>query len=237
MMSEAGGDVMKKRNILVTALASVLLVALTGSIYAYLSDKDDSENKIIVAENKVEIIENFPDPEVQKNGVNKYTKEISIKNTGNTDAYVRVYLDFANSEMAKRAFLSLDDENADTIEYYPFISGADAPESEEGTRFNTETFQNAVEQLTKSPVEDTAYWTYNTNDGYFYYTGKIGAGMETEHLMKRVLIYNKTSPIHDVDIYVYAESVQTVDKDGNAYNNYQSAWDDYVNKGGEEDNP
>jgi hypothetical protein len=60
---------------------------------------------------------------------------------------------------------------------------------------------------------DTANWTYNDEDGYWYYKKAIKPGEQTEHLFSKVVIAEDAPDIilDGFDIYVYAESIQTID--------------------------
>jgi len=236
---------MKKRNILITALAILTVTVLVGGIYAYLSDKDDVENKIIVAENKVEITEEFPEQPVQKSGENDYTKQVAVTNTGNVPCYVRVFIDFPDADISKRAYLSYDEEN-----YYAFALGTDdalptanddntvqsvglTDEQEESITLYRNLYKNFIDTLTKVHASDTDYWIYDSNDGFYYYTGKLDAGQTTENLFNKVLIYNdsgKGQTPRDTEMYVYTESIVTQDINENIYANYREAWDNFYTK-------
>ena len=106
-------------------LALVLVLALTvattiGATVAYLTDTDAEDNVFTMGNVEIELIENFGDndpttPEkvlpatgsaqdgTLKNGI---TKEISVKNTGSENAYVRVHI----------AIPQLLDDGADTFD-------------------------------------------------------------------------------------------------------------------------
>ena len=59
----------------------------------------------------------------------------------------------------------------------------------------------------------TEYWTYNNNDGYWYYYKAIEPGESTEFLFTKVTVAEDAPDIvlDGFDVYVYAESIQTED--------------------------
>lgn len=112
---------MKKRKILTLALAlcSMAILAVGGTL-AYFVDTDAAANVFTVGNVTIELIENFGDndpstPEkllpatgsaqngTLKNGV---VKEVTVKNTGSEDAYVRVHI----------AIPQILDDGADTFD-------------------------------------------------------------------------------------------------------------------------
>lgn len=110
-----------KKKILALALVVVLAVtAVTGATLAYFTDTDAKENTFTTGNVEIQLIENFGDNNPQtpekllpatgsaqagtlKNGI---TKEVSVKNTGSEDAYVRVHI----------AIPQLLDDGADTFD-------------------------------------------------------------------------------------------------------------------------
>lgn len=56
-------------------------------------------------------------------------------------------------------------------------------------------------------------WTYNDSDGYWYYKKAIEPGESTEFLFTKVAIDEEAPDLvlDGFDIYVYAESIQTVE--------------------------
>lgn len=110
-----------KKKILALALVVVLAVtAVTGATLAYFTDTDAKENTFTTGNVAIELIENFGDnkPETPEKLLpatgsaqagtleNGITKEVSVKNTGSEDAYVRVHI----------AIPQLLDDGADTFD-------------------------------------------------------------------------------------------------------------------------
>lgn len=72
---------------------------------------------------------------------------------------------------------------------------------------------------------NTQDWTYNRQDGYYYYRDPLAENALSEPLMNEVSISASADPaqLASFDIIVYAESVQC----GN-FTDYQDAWSDFM---------
>ena len=101
---------MKKKILAFAMVFALAAVAVVGGSLAYFTDTDAKDNTFTTGNVDIELIENFGDnnpdtPEkllpatgsaqagTLKNGV---TKEVSVKNTGSEDAYVRVHIAIPN---------------------------------------------------------------------------------------------------------------------------------------------
>lgn len=101
---------MKKKITAFAMVFALAAVAVVGGSLAYFTDTDAKDNTFTTGNVDIELIENFGDnnpdtPEkllpatgsaqagTLKNGV---TKEVSVKNTGSEDAYVRVHIAIPN---------------------------------------------------------------------------------------------------------------------------------------------
>ena len=101
---------MKKKLLAFAMVFALAAVAVVGGSLAYFTDTDAKDNTFTKGNVDIELIENFGDnnpdtPEkllpatgsaqagTLKNGV---TKEVSVKNTGSEDAYVRVHIAIPN---------------------------------------------------------------------------------------------------------------------------------------------
>lgn len=97
---------MKKKFISLCLVAVFAATAAVGGTLAYFTDTDKADNTFVTGNVKIDLIENFGDndpstPEkllpctgsaqdnTLKNGI---TKEVSVKNEGTEDAYVRVHI-------------------------------------------------------------------------------------------------------------------------------------------------
>lgn len=99
---------MKKKKLLALGMVAALsATAVVGGTLAYFTDTDKADNTFVTGNVKIDLIENFGDndpttPEkllpatgsaqVEGSLKNGITKEVSVKNTGSEDAYVRVHI-------------------------------------------------------------------------------------------------------------------------------------------------
>jgi len=97
---------MKKKILAMSLVAVLAAVALISGTLAYFTDTDAKSNVFVSGNVEIELIENFGDNDATtpekllpatgsaqagtlQNGI---TKEVSVKNTGSEDAYVRVHI-------------------------------------------------------------------------------------------------------------------------------------------------
>ena len=195
---------MTKKKKLVTLWGSLGIAAVMSfSAYAYFADKDEKPNIVNVGEDSITITESFTPPDQTK----PYKKVVKITNTGTIPCYVRARLEFSDSKFEKIAFFSHDDPDVyptDSTDYYPADPGAN---------------DSYVKHLPD-------YWVYNPADGYYYYTKAVKPEKDTTALLTWVKMnYQNGTKAEAHDIYVYSESVQTIDpKTGAAYTDYKDAW-------------
>lgn len=97
---------MKKKLVTGALIAAFGAVAITGGTLAYFTDTDAKTNTFTVGNVAIQLIENFGDndPDTPEKLVpatgsaqagtlqNGITKEVTVKNTGSEDAYVRVHI-------------------------------------------------------------------------------------------------------------------------------------------------
>lgn len=200
---------MSKRKITLLALSLCMVAILAvGGTMAYFTDTDKADNTFVTGNVEIDLIEKFGDnnpdtPEkllpatgsaqagTLKNGI---TKEVSVKNTGSEDAYVRVHI----------AIPSILDDGADT-----FNAGNNK------LHFNFATASVAAGQWnwSKSTGEPTTGdWNYYTTtvDGISYnvyvvtYETALPADATTAtQAMNQVYLDSRTTNA-DIDAYIEA---------------------------------
>lgn len=113
---------MRKRRWTFCLVLIACFCAATGGIYGYLSARDEKQNTAFIGENTIEPEESFEPPSEIKPG-SSFLKEPSLKNTGNTACYVRMFAECSDSRIGK--FLSMDfngqewtEKQADGYYYY-----------------------------------------------------------------------------------------------------------------------
>lgn len=97
---------MKKKILSLCLVIALAVTAIGGATLAYFTDTDKADNTFTTGNVKIDLIENFGDNNPQtpeklvpctgsaQNGTlqNGITKEVSVKNDGTEDAYVRVHI-------------------------------------------------------------------------------------------------------------------------------------------------
>ena len=222
---------MSKRRKLTMLVCILALIGLgAGGMIAYFTNQANKNNNLTVGYNEIAVIEDFEAPDALAKGVNSYKKKVQIENTGTTDAFVRVYAAFSDSDIADMSFIA-----------------ANAPD-------NVTVADDATIDLVTQAMETAGYkrsadfWTVNgpSNDwvyipvtedatlgGYFYYSKAIAPGEKTGDLINTAATWFETEGgVKSYEIIVYAESVQTANKEGVAFANadYQNAWMEYLTR-------
>ena len=214
-----------KQFMIATACISAIAVPLTA--YAYLQKDLEQPNNFIIEEGKEEVTEEFISPEYMSMQ-NSFTKKVSVENTGTSDQFVRVYLDFSDSCVRDTAKIvcNTDKEEKSWDEFLTYLSDNSS---------------------------NLTYWVYipESEDkilgGYFYYTKILKPKPKTDETSASEEW--KTSPliqaiktnfgsdsnvdnITDFDIIVYSESIQTVELDtsGTVYKDedWKNAWKSFL---------
>ena len=218
---------MEKKHIGLLLAGALLVGGLVGSL-AYLQMMRKKPNQISIGTNTISVDEDFHSPKELQTGANVYKKEVRVKNDGTVESFVRVFFDFSDYDIGSKSFLSADKPGSVSIP--------------DGATFDE----------TKSVIEAAGYQSYedffaggdrgnewifipesgdNTLGGYFYYTKILEPGEKTEKLLDSVCTYFESADqIKSHQIYVYAESVQTYDKDGNPYDEgqWREAWKEFL---------
>ena len=92
---------------------------------------------------------------------------------------------------------------------------------------------NAAE-YEKNPPDGWAYIPTSENEtlgGYYYYKEPIQPGETTKLLLNQVKVrFDSDADIKDFDIIVSADSVQTKNKDGKVFDDYESCWNEYMTR-------
>ena len=176
---------------------------LPASTSAYFSDKDKEANKFTIGENEIEVEEKFTPPDELVVGDNTFTKTVQFKNTGDVPCYIRAFIEF-------------DDDSVRGV----------SKVSPDGTNYYT------MEEFKNHLPEGWVYVDSGNMGPYYYYKNVIEVGASTPKLLHSVkTTFADPADIENYNIYVYAESVQTLDKNGNAFTGadaWRTAWTEYL---------
>lgn len=211
---------MKRKTKIIAATVSAVCVVLVavGVVFAYMTDSREKDNSFTVGYDSIEIVEDFSPPSQQQQ-TTTYKKQVQIKNNGNVPCYIRVYADFSDSTVRSRSYFSNSD----------YMSAADTYYSANRTD---------PDSYVKNLPEGWAFIPDDYSDtalaGYYYYTQPVQPNESTPTLFKYIKTkYAEDSEIRQYDVIVYAESVQTVLKDGTQKNgtqpdDYKKVWNDFL---------
>ena len=207
----------KKRLIIIICACALGAVLLSmGVTLAYLATAQNKENNITVGMGDVSVTEsNWQSPETM-HMENFHDKSVAVTNTGTVPCFVRVYMEFSDSEAASAAK----------------VRGA------VGSDHSWSDFREALANPANIISPKWIYVDSDTNgklNGYFYYTEAVAPEAATAELIKAVSTdFNgndntdsNVNKIQNFDIIVYSETVQTIDTDGTDYgetNDWHTAW-------------
>lgn len=195
-----------KKLVIICACALGVLLLCVGVTLAYLGAAKKEENKVVVGKGDVSIEESDWSQPSTQSMENTDNKSVDVKNTGTVPCFVRVYMEFSDSEVASVASVT---------------DGAD-------TERTWSAFKTALANTTNTNPNAWKYVTGDSNDklnGYFYYTSPVAPGDSTSELIRSVKTdYNgdnnndsNIDKIKAYDIIVYSETVQTIGTDGTDY--------------------
>ena len=214
----------KKRKSTLIAVGTLSVTALAvGVLLAYFAGKDNEPNLVGIGEDIIEVTEAFTQPK-QILDPFKYKKVVKINNTGSVPCYIRVRLEFSNSTVQNAASFSYANPDSDTPPADSTFHSAVVAEGSDYYIYPDHLPEGWVYVWEKSPSDPEV--TY----GYFYYTEPVKPEKTTTALLSWVKMnYNDASEIQAHDLYVYAESVQTVDvATGTNYTDWKDAWSKFA---------
>lgn len=86
----------------------------------------------------------------------------------------------------------------------------------------------------KYPPKNWVYVSFEENPllgGYYYYTIPLKPNESTSYLIKTVdVVFDTVQSVQDFDIIISADSVQTLDTNGNKFNNWQDCWQEFLDR-------
>lgn len=189
-----GKDMRGKKFISIISIIAMLFSG-TNAVYAsYTLITKDTENIVTVSDVGILLINE--DEDLNGNPLypgEKIKKRIAVKNTGKASVYVRVKLDKYWSKLVGGVYEKQESYDSTYIQY---------------DYEDTSIIPNV------SKIYNDTNWTYNSEDGYYYYYRKLEVGQTTEDLIN---YYSIDSGL-DVDVYsaltgniaAYGEAVQNI---------------------------
>lgn len=222
---------MEKKKKLSISIALVVILALFGSVLAYLFASSGANNEIKVTNANASIDEEF-DGSNLKQGYNVYKKTVPVKNSGENPCFVRVYMDFSDSSVINSADAQTYFSNEENKPAASPVSNAwkiaSGKEWLKGNWVYVDDNGNVVYVDDKGNVVNGSGSVNLGLSGYYYYTVPVQPGESTEPLIRWVMTYFEGT-VKVYDILVYTETVQTVGIDGTDYStNWADAWKAYL---------
>ena len=173
----------------VNGLAAAGIIGLTavcgfGGTYAYFTYLREMKNRFTVGHNEITVTEEYDPPdEIIPGEETSFFKKVQVENTGSVPCYVRVPLEYSESDM-KQFCTNVLGENR-------------APAEEWGDR---------IEEFSDGR------WIFGT-DGWYYYRDVLEVGERTDRLLEKVEVsvpQELEDRIKEFEILVYGESIQTM---------------------------
>ena len=236
---------MKSRKTkLIAALGVVLatVVAIAGAV-AYFTHEEVSSNRFTTGHNTITPVEEFTPPEELVQGQNAYKKDVAVFNEADSvPCYVRVAVEFSDEDIAKVSGFSPDGTN-----YFSAMPGGVTGIKTAGGETDTTGATTGIKPAAfVSNMGTNSKWVYISKSedpklgGYFYYTEVVQPNTKTDSLFKKVMTYFASSTdIRAYDIFIYAESVQSLSKEGYEFPGsaeaapWKQAWQEFLDRSGE----
>lgn len=172
----------------IAALGGLAALAAVGGTWAYFNQTAAITNPFHTeGRYETSVIEHFNPAEGEdwKPGVT-VDKDVIARNTGYADVLVRVKMD----------------------EKWTLAGGAEKEiGSDEGTKFTVPRQENATDGLTEADdtvvdkTIDSTSWTFNVEDGYWYYNSRLAAKTDSAPLLSDVTL------LDDLDMGFYTDTV------------------------------
>lgn len=149
-----------RKNKIKMIAAALLALFVVGETFAWIAPSVEVDNKLTAHTTKVEIEENF---EAKSDSI--VTKEVSFKNSGSSDAFIR---------MRYEEYWTYTESNATYQLPNSVITTVDG--SEKAVDVAEKVFAEEFDNL----------WKYNAEDGWYYYESVLPAGEATADVLKTV---------------------------------------------------
>ena len=196
---------MNKKKLSITIAAGVLAITVVGGSLAWFTSTETKTSNFTTGSISHEIVEDFDETRASQGLLpgDEVNKDVWIKNTGNSDALLRVKITpvWMNGEQEDK---TLDTDSIQLV-------------------FDT----NVQTLLKESGITKGATWVYG-NDGYFYYTSILPVNskaieMKTEKLLDAVRLSGSITDQSkyankEMSVKIESETVQ-VNKDA-----YKETW-------------
>ena len=190
---------MKKMSKKATALAGLGVLAVVGGTFAYYNQTVSLENPLTTGHYDNELIEDYTPPTDDLKPGATIDKVVGAKNTGDYPVMVRIKMDevWQNKSgklIERHSSEGLDAFAAETDANGEFI--AQQIDDKDGDVSNSVGEDNSV---VRKNLTSSSNWTYNVNDGYWYYNDVLYSGEETGNLLDSITLAS------NIDLGLYTQ--------------------------------
>ncbi|MCL1895354.1 MAG: BsaA family SipW-dependent biofilm matrix protein [Clostridiales bacterium] len=175
----------KSKKKLIVVLSGVLALALVAGTLAYYTSTNTLDNQMKTAQYGNELEEKFTPKEDWQPG-EKVSKEAGVSNTGDYDLFVRIKM---SEEWTLKDGTTTHGWASSAAEFLTATASASAQiDPSDGLITDGTDFDETVvyKELAASG------WTFNSNDGYWYYNTKLAAAGSTGNLLTSITLAGDT---------------------------------------------
>lgn len=191
---------MKKMSKKATALAGLGVLAVVGGTFAYYNQTVSLENPLTTGRYKNELIEDYTPPTDHLKPGATIAKVVGAKNTGDYPVMVRIKMD----EVWRNADGDIiDRHSSEGLTAFAAKAGASGEfiaqqiDDEDGDVSNSAGGEDY--SVVRKNLTSNSNWTYNVNDGYWYYNEVLYSGEKTGNLLDSITLAS------NIDLGLYTQ--------------------------------
>lgn len=211
-------------------MCAFLLASGAGRALAYQTDMDEPIlNPFTIAlDSSSTVIEKYPNPNTPIPGADNvisYEKAVQVGNTGYIDCYVRARLDFSESDIEKKSFLSWDGSSWYSIAEFPsHLPPGWVFNEKDGYYYYTPVlYADNWSEVSKDLNYDHAL-------GEYFYKGMDSVLLTKKCITVPLIRYVRTEFDEPVDIRSYNLNVFSESVPYYFGMDYQKAWENYLDQ-------
>ena len=205
-----------KKKVLGISLVVALLAIMVGGTLAYFTAEDEVTNTFTIGSVKIEVVEDFQEPEIMvpvvnanESDPNYINKDASVKNIGDNDAYVQMFVAIPKALDDVGAFIVVDMNESDWTD-----------RQFAGTATIEEVLCNVYQYRHTEILEPG--WTTSDVITAAYLAPELDYDHETNRFVMNGNVIENYIPGESINIYVAAQAIQAAGFDGydSALNNF-----------------
>ena len=196
------------RKKLLSYICAIAAIALLIGVFAYYNSTNSLDNRMSTAQYGNELEEKFTPKEDWQPG-ESVDKEVAVNNTGDYDLFVRVKMSeewTLKDGTTKHGWDSVDDEFHTATAFTSNQLNPDDGLINDGAAVDPEYDESVVAKALAA-----SGWTFNTDDGYWYYNTRLTAGNSTGSLLTSITLAGDTDMGSYIVTKYYTKSVSRPD--------------------------